>query len=74
MVNLRKWLSLLATNELLVQMQINTSNAAAGGSGANIPSAAPISVLVAQRGAPVDDVVAPFGFQRGAWWLHQYCD
>ena len=60
MVNFRKWLPLTATNELLVQIQINTSNAAAGDSGANVDSSALMSVLVTQRGAPVGDL-APIG-------------
>jgi hypothetical protein len=60
MVDLRKWLPLSTTNELLVQMQINTGNAAAGDSGASIDSSATISVLVTQRGAPVGDL-APLG-------------
>jgi hypothetical protein len=60
MVNLRKWLPLSTTNELRVQMQINTGNAAAGDSGANVDSSAVMSVLVTQRGVPVGDL-APFG-------------
>ena len=60
MVNLRKWLPLGTTNELLVQIQINTGNAAAGDSGADIDASALMSVLATQRGAPVGDL-APLG-------------
>lgn len=60
MVNVRKWLPLATTNELLVQMQVNTGNAAAGDSGADIDASALMSVLVTQRGAPVGDL-APLG-------------
>jgi hypothetical protein len=78
MVNLRKWLPLTATNELLVQIQINTSNAGAGDSGATVDSSAIISVLVTQRGAPVGDLapLGPIGDQTSSislpsgWILH----
>lgn len=52
--------------ELLVQMQINRSNATAGGSGANVPASAMISVLVTMRGEPVDDLGASVGTQTSA--------
>src|SRR5258706_2859149 len=45
-----------ATKELLVQMQINRSNATAGGSGANIAASALMSVLITQNGAPVGNL------------------
>jgi len=45
-----------AARELLVQMKINTSNANAGDSGANIAASALISVLVTLNGAPVTDL------------------
>jgi hypothetical protein len=51
--------------ELLVQMQINTSNAVAGGSGANIGASALISVLATQLGAPIDDLAGPPGTAIG---------
>ncbi len=78
MVNLRKWLPLGTTNELLVQMQINTGNAAAGDSGASVDSSALMSVLVTQRGAPVGDLapLGPIGDQTSSislppgWILH----
>jgi len=78
MVNLRKWLPLSTMNELLVQMQINTSNAAAGDSGASVDASALMSVLVTQRGAPVGDLapVGPIGDQTSSislpagWILH----
>jgi hypothetical protein len=78
MVNLRKWLPLSTTNELLVQIQINTGNAAAGDSGANVDSSALMSVLVTQRGAPVGDLapLGQIGDQTGSislppgWILH----
>jgi hypothetical protein len=44
-------------------MQINRSNATAGGSGANVPASAMISVLVTMRGEPVDDLGANVGTQ-----------
>lgn len=47
--------------ELLVQMQINRSNATAGGSGANVGASALISVLVTLNGAPVPDLGATNG-------------
>jgi hypothetical protein len=49
--------------ELLVQMQINPGNATAGGSGANVPASAVMSVLVTLNGAPVDDLGASAGNQ-----------
>jgi hypothetical protein len=49
------------TKELLVQMQINRSNATAGGSGANIFASAMISVLVTQNGVPVNNLGATAG-------------
>lgn len=52
--------------ELLVQMQINRGNAAAGGSGANVSASAMISVLVTMRGEPVDDLGASVGTQTSA--------
>ncbi len=52
--------------ELLVQMQINRSNATAGDSGANVPASALISVLVTMRGEPVDDLGANVGTQTSA--------
>jgi hypothetical protein len=48
----------LQGSELLVQAQINRSNAQAGGSGANVFASAMISVLVTLDGAPVDDLGA----------------
>lgn len=47
------------TRELLVQAQINRSNAAAGGSGAQILSSALISVMVTLDGSPADDLAGP---------------
>jgi hypothetical protein len=52
--------------ELLVQMQINRSNATAGGSGANVSASAMISVLVTMKGDPVDDLGASVGTQTSA--------
>jgi hypothetical protein len=52
--------------ELLVQMQINRSNATAGGSGANVSASAMISVLVTMKGEPVDDLGASVGTQTSA--------
>ena len=49
--------------ELLVQMQINPGNATAGGSGANVPASAVMSVLVTLNGAPADDLGASAGNQ-----------
>jgi hypothetical protein len=46
----------LSGRELLVQMQINRSNATAGGSGANVGASALISVLVTLNGVPVTDL------------------
>jgi hypothetical protein len=78
MVNLRKWLPLSTMNELLVQMQINTGNAAAGDFGASVDASALMSVLVTQRGAPVGDLapLGPIGDQTSSislppgWILH----
>ncbi|HYM10496.1 MAG TPA: hypothetical protein VEU62_07185 [Bryobacterales bacterium] len=44
---------------MLVQAQINRSNAAAGGSGAQILTSALISVMVTLEGAPADDLAGP---------------
>ena len=55
--------------ELLVQMQINRSNATAGGSGANVFASAMISVLVTQNGVPVTDLGANAGDQNSATTL-----
>jgi hypothetical protein len=52
--------------ELLVQMQINRSNATAGGSGANVPASALMSVLVTLHGEPVADLGASAGNQTSA--------
>jgi len=52
--------------ELLVQMQINRSNAAAGGSGADVSASALISVLVTLDGGPVADLGASAGNQASA--------
>ena len=52
--------------ELLVQMEINRSNATAGGSGANVPASALMSVLVTLNGEPVDDLGASAGNQASA--------
>ena len=49
--------------ELFVQMQINRSNATAGGSGANVAASAIISVLVTLDGVPVTDLGANAGNQ-----------
>jgi hypothetical protein len=54
------------TRELLVQMQINRSNATAGGSGANVAASAIISVLVTMDGVPVTDLGANAGTQTSA--------
>jgi hypothetical protein len=51
----------LPGRELFVQMQINRSNATAGGSGANVAASALISVLVTLDGAPVSDLGATTG-------------
>jgi len=55
--------------ELLVQMQINRSNANAGDSGANVFASAMISVLVTQNGVPVTDLGANAGDQNSATTL-----
>ena len=55
--------------ELHVQMQINRSNATAGGSGANVFASAMISVLVTQNGVPVTDLGANAGNQNSATTL-----
>jgi hypothetical protein len=52
--------------ELLVQMQINRSNATAGGSGANVAASALMSVLVTLHGEPVADLGASAGNQTSA--------
>lgn len=52
--------------ELLVQMQINRGNATAGGSGANVPASALMSVLVTLNGEPVADLGANTGNQTSA--------
>jgi hypothetical protein len=52
--------------ELLVQMQINRSNATAGGSGANVAASALISLMVTLDGAPVTDLGASAGNQTSS--------
>jgi hypothetical protein len=52
-----------AVRELLVQMQINRSNADPGDSGANVAASAMISVLVTLDGEPVTDLGASAGDQ-----------
>jgi hypothetical protein len=52
--------------ELLVQMQINRSNADAGDSGANVSASALISVLVTLKGKPVADLGVSAGTQTSA--------
>ena len=52
--------------ELLVQMQINRSNATAGGSGANVDASALMSVLVTLNGEPVANLGASAGNQASA--------
>jgi hypothetical protein len=52
--------------ELLVQMQINRSNATAGGSGANVDASALMSILVTLNGEPVADLGASAGNQASA--------
>ena len=47
--------------ELRVQMEINRSNATAGGSGASVAASAIMSVLVTLNGEPVDDLGANAG-------------
>lgn len=56
----------VTVKELLVQMQINRSNATAGGSGANVFASAIISVLVTHKGAPVTDLGNFVGDQHSA--------
>jgi hypothetical protein len=51
--------------ELLVQMKINRSNAAAGGSGANVAASALISIMVTHDGVPVTDLGATAGNGTG---------
>ena len=55
-----------SSRELLVQMQINRSNATAGASGANVGASAIMSVLVTLDGEPVDDLGASTGTQTSA--------
>ena len=55
-----------AHRELLVQMQINRGSATAGGSGANVPGFALMSVLVTLNGEPVADLGASAGNQASA--------
>ena len=52
-----------AARELLVQMQINRSNAGADDSGANVDASAVISVLVTLDGEPIADLGASTGNQ-----------
>lgn len=65
----------MITRELFVQMQINTSNARAGASGATVAASALISVMVTLDGAPVDDLGSNAGNQTSeitlpaGWWL-----
>jgi hypothetical protein len=47
--------------ELRVQMEINRSNATAGGSGASVAASAIMSVLVTLNGEPVNDLGANAG-------------
>ena len=61
MVKTKKKTLSAGTQELLVQMQINRSNATAGGSGANVAASALISVLVTLGGVPVTDLGASTG-------------
>jgi hypothetical protein len=64
---LTKGLTMAVTvKELWVQMQINRSNATAGGSGANVFASAIISVLVTHKGAPVADLGDYVGDQHSA--------
>lgn len=56
----------VASRELLVQVQINRSNANAGDKGATVASSAMISVLVTLDGAPVADLGASAGNQTSA--------
>jgi len=53
------------TGELLVQMQINRSNAVAGGSGANVAASALASLMVTLDGVPVTDLGASVGNGTG---------
>ncbi len=55
--------------ELLIQMQINRSNATAGGSGTNVMASAMISVLVTQNGVLIDDLGTNSGDQNSATTL-----
>jgi hypothetical protein len=52
--------------ELLVQMEINRSNATAGGSGANIGASALMTVMVTLDGVPVTDLGVTVGNGTGA--------
>jgi len=52
--------------ELRVQMQINRSNATAGGSGASVAASAIMSVLVTLNGEPVDDLGVNAGTETSA--------
>jgi hypothetical protein len=52
--------------DLRVQMEINRSNATAGGSGASVAASAIMSVLVTLNGEPVDDLGANAGTQTSA--------
>jgi hypothetical protein len=52
--------------DLRVQMEINRSNATAGGSGANVAASAIMSVLVTLNGEPVDDLGANAGTASSA--------
>jgi len=54
------------TKELLVQVQINHANAAAGRSGASAMASATMTVLVTQNGVPVDDLGTNSGDQHSA--------
>lgn len=56
----------VTVKELMIQMQINRSNATAGGSGANVFASAMISVLVTHKGAPVTDLGNNVGNQQSA--------
>ena len=67
MVKKTKKKTLSATNrELLVQMQINRSNAVAGGSGATVAASALMSVMVTLDGVPVTDLGVNAGNQTSA--------
>ena len=52
--------------DVRVQMEINRSNATAGGSGADVAASAIISVLVTLNGEPVDDLGANAGTASSA--------